>query len=126
MKLRITIEGRTYDVDVELVDELASSPAPLPAATVKIASPLPATPPARGRRGAKQEDDGTLRSPFAAVVISIAAAPGQKVAKGDLLMVIEAMKMETSILAEADGTVKAVPVAVGDAVKPGQALVEFE
>ena len=126
MKLRITIEGRTYDVDVELVDELASSPAPLPAASVKIASPLPATPPARGRRGAKQEDDGILRSPFAAVVISIATSAGQKVAKGDLLMVIEAMKMETSIVAEADGTVKAVPVAVGEAVKPGQALVEFE
>ena len=126
MKLRITIEGRTYDVDVELVDELASSPAPLPAATVKIASPLPATPVARGRRGAKQEDDGTLRSPFAAVVISIATAAGQKVEKGDLLMVIEAMKMETSILAESAGTVKAVPVAVGEAVKPGQPLVEFE
>ena len=126
MKLRITIEGRTYDVDVELVDELASSPAPLPAATVKIASPLPATPPMRGRRGAKQEDDGTLRSPFAAVVVSIATVAGQKVEKGDLLMVIEAMKMETSIVAEAAGTVKAVPVAVGHAVKPGQALVEFE
>jgi biotin carboxyl carrier protein len=126
VKLRITIEGRTYDVDVELVDELASSPAPLPAASVKIASPLPATPPARGRRGAKQEDDGILRSPFAAVVVSVAVAVGQKVAKGDLLMVIEAMKMETSIVAEADGTVKAVAIAVGEPVKPGQALVEFE
>jgi biotin carboxyl carrier protein len=113
-------------VDVELVDELASSPAPLPAASVKIASPLPATPPARGRRGAKQEDDGILRSPFAAVVVSVAVAVGQKVAKGDLLMVIEAMKMETSIVAEADGTVKAVAIAVGEPVKPGQALVEFE
>ncbi len=126
MKLRITIEGKTYDVDVELVDELAVSPAPLPAATVKIASPLPPTPPIRGRRGVKQEDDGTLRSPLAAVVVAIAAAAGQKVEKGDLLMVIEAMKMETSIVAEAAGTVKAVPVAVGHAVKPGQALVEFE
>lgn len=125
MKLRITIEGRTYDVDVELVDELALSPAPLPAATVKIASPLPATPPARGRRAAK-EDDGNVRSPFAGVVISVAAAAGRKVAKGDLLLVIEAMKMETSVVAEADGTVKAVSVAVGDAVKPGQVLVEFE
>lgn len=126
MKLRITIEGKTYDVDVELVDELAVSPAPLPAATVKIASPLPPTPPIRGRRGVKQEDDGTLRSPLAAVVVAIAAAAGQRVEKGDLLMVIEAMKMETSIVAEAAGTVKAVPVAVGHAVKPGQALVEFE
>jgi len=126
VKLRITIEGKTYDVDVELVDELAVSPAPLPAATVKIASPLPPTPPIRGRRGVKQEDDGTLRSPLAAVVVAIAAAAGQKVEKGDLLMVIEAMKMETSIVAEAAGTVKAVPVAVGHAVKPGQALVEFE
>jgi len=126
VKLRITIEGKTYDVDVELVDELAVSPAPLPAATVKIASPLPPTPPIRGRRGVKQEDDGTLRSPLAAVVVAIAAAAGQRVEKGDLLMVIEAMKMETSIVAEAAGTVKAVPVAVGHAVKPGQALVEFE
>jgi biotin carboxyl carrier protein len=125
VKLRITIEGRTYDVDVELVDEQAPSPSPLPAATVKIASPLPATPPARGRRASK-EDDGSLRSPFAGVVMSVATAAGRKVARGDLLLVIEAMKMETRIVAEADGTVKGVPVAVGDAVKPGQVLVEFE
>ena len=125
MKLRITIEGRVYDVDVELVDEQASSPAPLPAATVKIASPLPSTPPPRGHRGAK-EDDGAVRSPFAGVVISVAAAAGRRVAKGDLLLVIEAMKMETRIVAEADGTVKAVSVAAGDGVKPGQVLVEFE
>ena len=66
------------------------------------------------------------RSPFAGVVISIAVEPGQQVAKGDPLLVIEAMKMETKIVSEAAGVVKAVCVAAGDAVKPGQILVELE
>ncbi len=125
MKLRITIESRSYDVDVELVEEQAPSPAPLPGATVKIAPPMPGTPPARGRRASKG-DDKALCSPFAGIVISVATAEGRQVAKGDLLLVIEAMKMETKILAEADGTVKGVSVAAGDPVKPGQVLVEFE
>ncbi len=126
MKLRITIEGRSYDVDVELVDEQPQvSPAPMPAATVKIAPPVPAQPPIRGRRPARG-DDKTSRSPFAGVVVSVAAAAGQRLAKGDPLLVIEAMKMETKVVAEADGVVKAVCVAAGDAVRPGQVLVEFE
>jgi glutaconyl-CoA/methylmalonyl-CoA decarboxylase subunit gamma len=126
VKLRITIEGRTYDVDVEMVgEEPLSSPAPLPAATVKLAPPVPAVPPARSSRFVKG-DGKTSRSPFAGVVISVAVAAGQKVAKGDLLLVIEAMKMETKVIAEADGTVKVVCVAAGDGVKPGQTLVEFE
>jgi biotin carboxyl carrier protein len=124
--LRITVEGRTYDVDVEVVDEGAlPPPSPMPGASVKLAPPVPAMPPVRGGRLPKG-DHKTSRTPFAGLVISVAVVPGQNVAKGDLLVVIEAMKMESKIVAEAAGVVKAVRVAAGDAVKPGQILVEFE
>jgi biotin carboxyl carrier protein len=131
VKLRITLEGKTYDVDVEVVAEpqmppgtgQARPPGPLPG---RGAKPLPpASPHPRGRRPHKA-DDKICRSGFAGVVISVAVSAGQSVERGDLLMVIEAMKMETKIAAEAGGVVKAVRVAAGDAVKPGQILMEFE
>jgi biotin carboxyl carrier protein len=124
MKLRITIEGKTYDVDVEVVAE-SPAPEPEPARTAKPTPP--AAPPPRPRGIRPQEtDDGICRSPLAGLVISVAAHAGQAVGKGDLLLVLEAMKMETKIGAAAAGVVKAVRVAAGDAVKPGQVLVEFE
>jgi biotin carboxyl carrier protein len=122
VKLRITLEGKTYEVEVEVVEEVEEAPAPPPARAIKP------PPPARvsftqGRRGVK--DEKNARSPLAAVVISVAVVAGQPVDKGDLLVVIEAMKMETRILAPAAGVVKAVHAAAGDAVKPGQVLVEL-
>ena len=128
MKLRITVEGKTYDVDVEVVDETQTPPAPpqVPAPSVKPPAARVAPVPYSRARQAARSDEKTCRSPLAGIVVSIAAAVGQAVAKSDLLLVIEAMKMETRILSEGDGTVKAVKVAAGDAVKSGQVLVEFE
>lgn len=120
MKLRITVEGRTYDVEVEVVEEAPLPAAPRPARAIKPPPPARVPLPRRGK------DEKNARSPLAAVVISVTAVAGQRVEKGELLMVIEAMKMETKILAPAAGVVKSVRAAAGDAVKPGQILVELE
>ncbi len=124
MKLRITLEGKKYDVEVELLDEAQAPPPPPPVAARHAAPPLPPIP-FRGRLGVKNDERHTY-SPLAGVVVQVTAAPGQKVAKNDLLLVLEAMKMETRIVALGDAVVKQIPCKTGDGVKPGQLLVEFD
>ncbi|MGE5644733.1 MAG: acetyl-CoA carboxylase biotin carboxyl carrier protein subunit [Acidobacteriota bacterium] len=124
MKLKITLEGKTYEVEVEVVDE---SPQPLPAPPIVPRAIKPPPPPySGGGRKALKSDDHTCRSPLAGVVSSIAVAPGQAVEKNDLLLVLEAMKMETRIFSQAPGIIRTIQVAPGDAVKPGQVLIEIE
>jgi len=71
-------------------------------------------------------DEGHLLSPMPGVVVSVAAEAGQKVAKGAVLVVVEAMKMEHAIAAPRDGLVKALNVAAGDRVAAGEELVVLE
>jgi biotin carboxyl carrier protein len=124
VKLRITLEGTQYEVDVEIVEEPPQ--APLAAASYAPRPVKPVPPPyVKGRRVAAS-DDKTCRSPLAGVVSSIAVAVGQEVAKNSPLLVIEAMKMETKLFSQAAGTIKSVRVAAGDSVKPGQVLIELE
>jgi biotin carboxyl carrier protein len=59
-------------------------------------------------------------------VIAVKVAPGQKVARGEELLVVESMKMENAVRAPRDGTVRAVAAQVGDMVGPGAVLVELE
>jgi biotin carboxyl carrier protein len=124
VKLRITLEGTQYEVDVEIVEEPPQAPLASPSYAPRPVRPLP-PPFVKGRRVAKS-DDQTCRSPLSGLVSSIAVAVGQQVAKNDPLLVIEAMKMETKLFSQAPGTIKAVRVAPGDSVKPGQVLIELE
>lgn len=71
-------------------------------------------------------DPGTHTAPMPGVVLSIAVAPGNAVRRGDVLMIIEAMKMKNEIRATRDAQVHAVPVEVGAQVKYGDPLVVFE
>jgi biotin carboxyl carrier protein len=122
--LRITVEGKVYDVVVEDVTEDAGStfyqsptagmPAPRPAAVPSAPAPAPA--PAPGGPDEKA-------APLAGVVIEIAVNVGQQVKAGDKVAVIEAMKMKTVVSAHKDGKVSNIAVKVGDAVEAGQALL---
>ncbi|HXM87007.1 MAG TPA: acetyl-CoA carboxylase biotin carboxyl carrier protein subunit, partial [Solirubrobacteraceae bacterium] len=67
----------------------------------------------------------TVKAPFAGVVVSVAHAASERVAAGAPLLVLEAMKMEHEVLAEAGGVVRSVEVAVGDAVEEGQVLLRM-
>jgi biotin carboxyl carrier protein len=71
-------------------------------------------------------DEAALASPMPATVAAIKVAPGQQVAKGDLLVMLEAMKMELPIKAPRDGRVTAIACRAGDLVQPGVPLLEIE
>ncbi|NTU54045.1 MAG: acetyl-CoA carboxylase biotin carboxyl carrier protein subunit [Chlorobiaceae bacterium] len=132
MQLSLTIDGKKYVVDVEVIEgEEVRLPAsfPQPVSTIQSRNPEPITP-AR-THSAKQvtddlPDEKVCRSPIAGIVSRVNVRVGQKLQINDLLVVLEAMKMETNITAHSAGTVKAIMSTPGQAVKSGQALIEFE
>jgi 3-methylcrotonyl-CoA carboxylase alpha subunit len=79
-----------------------------------------------GVRPARRHDAGALEAPMPGRVAAVRAEPGQRVKKGEELLVVEAMKMENALRAPRNGVVRAVHVTVGDMVAPGRPLVEFE
>lgn len=127
-KLRITVEGKAYDVTVE---ELTESGHPAPsypsiagtgASASVTAAPMAAPPPAPAVPMAAAAP-GDEASPLGGVVDSIAVTVGQQVAEGDKIAVVEAMKMKTALYAHRGGTVTAIAVKPGDAVEAGQILL---
>ncbi len=113
----ITVNGNVYDVTVE---ENVGGAVAAPAR--KVAAPVapkaaPAAPKAAGAAGGIKVTAGA-----AGKVFKIEANVGQKVAKGDAVIIIEAMKMEIPVVAPEDGTVASIDVAVGDAVEAGGVL----
>jgi methylmalonyl-CoA carboxyltransferase small subunit len=131
LKLQIDVDGKTYEVEVEVVedDEAPRLPNFGPYAAVPSTVQSTQAPVARTQPQAQDENvDETrvCRSPVAGVVIKVNAQAGQQIQGDDLMMVLEAMKMETNVTAPHAGTVKKVRVAQGDAVKVNQILVELE
>lgn len=132
MKLKIGLDGRTYEVDVEVVEEGASRDRGYPPPYAETAVPRWMPPVAAPMAAAAASGEGTVdeskvcRSPVAGIVTRINAQPGQQLERNDLIMVLEAMKMETSVTAFSAGKIKAVKVDQGDGVKVNQILVEIE
>ncbi|MGA7830572.1 MAG: biotin/lipoyl-containing protein [Terracidiphilus sp.] len=131
MKLQVGIDGKTYEVEVEVLedDALPSHPGYAPAQPQPAAARPAPTASAQAQAPAAVEvagEDKLCRSPVTGVVIKVNATPGQAVQANDLLMVLEAMKMETNVTAPCAGKVKSVRVAQGDSVKTNQVVVEFE
>ena len=128
MKLKITVNDKTYEVDVEAVEpETPAAPPrgyPVEPASVRVAAapPRPAGPVEAG----PVDEEKVCRSPVSGIVVRVGAQPGQQLQVGDILLVLEAMKMETNITAPVAGKVKAVRVAQGESVQSGQVVVEFE
>lgn len=128
MKLRITIDGKVYEAEVEIVDNDESAPEypeypAAPPAFVPAAIVEPAVAPRSAEAG---DNDKECRSPVTGMVIRVDVGSGQAVQPGEVLMVLESMKMEMQISAPRSGVVKSVQVAQGSSVKVNQLLVEFE
>jgi methylmalonyl-CoA carboxyltransferase small subunit len=126
MKLKITIDGKPYDVDVE-VEETEASPTPYAPAVFSQPTMVPSmAPPPLASPSGGAADDKVCRSPMVGIIVRILVQEGQKVKQDDPLVVLEAMKMETTITSPNTGKVKAIPVHATESVQSGQVLVEFE
>lgn len=112
----IKVNGNVYDVTVEENGNgAAAAPVAAPKAAPKAASK--AAPKAAAGAGSIKVEAGA-----AGKVFKIEASVGQKVSRGDAVLIVEAMKMEIPVVAPEDGTVASIDVAVGDAVEAGQTL----
>jgi glutaconyl-CoA/methylmalonyl-CoA decarboxylase subunit gamma len=141
MKLRVKLENKTYEVEVEDIkarpilakvdgetfevwpEEVqaaaaASPSAPAPSAPAAPAVAAAAAAPVQG--GAK-----TVPAPIPGVILSLSVREGETVKNGQELLILEAMKMNNAIRASRDGTIARIHVAPGDHVKHGQPLMEF-
>ncbi len=132
MKLKITIDGKQYEVEVEASEEERGqhNSGPYyyvpPSNPVSVAAPPPPPQAAGAAPSGNVSEDKVCRSPIAGIVVRIAAQTGQSIQANDPLIVVEAMKMETNITSPVSGKVKAIHAAVGDGVQINQVLVEFE
>lgn len=112
----ITVNGNVYDVTVE--ESGAGAPAARPAAAAPKAAPAaaPKAAPAGGAGAVK------IEAKAAGKVFAVEASVGQAVKKGDTVVILEVMKMETPVVAETDGTIASIDVAKGDSVEVGTVL----
>ncbi|MGA3009858.1 MAG: biotin/lipoyl-containing protein [Terracidiphilus sp.] len=131
MKLQISIDGKTYEAEVEVLEDdtiqrqpsygpyqpLHATVQSMPVTSAKAPAPLAEE---------NASEDKLCRSPVTGVVIKVNVEAGQTIKANDLIMVLEAMKMETNVTASNAGKVKSVRVAQGDSVKVNQVVVEFE
>jgi methylmalonyl-CoA carboxyltransferase small subunit len=128
VKLNINIDGKTYEVDVEAVEPTAPSPVlrGLPVGSAPVRLPAAPTPGPAASDDKPVNESKVCRSPVSGIVIRVAAQIGQTLQAGDVLLVLEAMKMETNITAPGPGKIAAIPVHEGDSVQSGQVVVELE
>lgn len=129
-KFKITVNGKSYDVEVEemggspaaapvvqAAPAPAPSPAPAPAAPAKTtAAPAPAV------AGPIPDGAITVKAPMPGKIAALKAETGKVIKRGDVILVLEAMKMQNDITATADGTLHEIRVAPGDNVKTGDVL----
>lgn len=124
--LRITVEGKTYDVTVELLEEqpTVAGHTPVSRPTAPVATPQKEAP-APAVSAIAAGGGNMIASPMAGTVFKCPVKPGDAVQMNQVVMILEAMKMETPIFATAAGMVQAVLVKEGDTVDEGQGLVQI-
>ncbi|MBR5539761.1 MAG: biotin/lipoyl-binding protein [Clostridia bacterium] len=135
-RFNITVNGKAYDVQVEEIGGTApvaspvSAPAPVAAPTpVAVPTPAPvaeAVPAPVAAPAAQAAGTETILAPMPGTIVNIVVSAGQAVKSGEVLLVLEAMKMENEIMAPRDGVVAGVHVNKGDSVDSGALLVSLQ
>ena len=129
MKYKVTLNGRTYEVEVEagkamlLSEYEAIAPAPVAAAPVAAPAAAPTAAPAAAAAPAVTGAGEAVKAPMPGTILKVNVSQGQAVKEGDVLCVLEAMKMENEIMAPKAGTVTQVVTSKGASVNTGDALV---
>ena len=121
-KYVITVNGTKYEVIVEEADMNAKF---TKAEAPKAAPAAPAVAPAAAPKAAPSAGANSVKAPLPGNILKVKVSQGASVKKGDLLCVLEAMKMENEILAPSDGTVSAVYAKEGSSVQSGDVLFEL-
>ncbi len=110
-KYNLNVNGTAYEVTVEEIQGGAAAPAP-------VAAPAPAPAPAPAAAGSGEP----VSAPMPGTLLDVKVSVGQAVKSGDVLMILEAMKMENEIMAPKDGTVTSVSATKGASVQSGDVL----
>ena len=122
---RITVNGTSYDVSVEELSG-GAAPAAAPVAAAPVAAPAPAAPapaaPAAPAPAAGGAGSIKVSSPMPGKILAVKANVGDSVKKGQVILILEAMKMENEVVAPEDGTIASIDVTVGASVESGDTL----
>ncbi|PKL08460.1 MAG: acetyl-CoA carboxylase biotin carboxyl carrier protein subunit [Spirochaetae bacterium HGW-Spirochaetae-7] len=119
-KYKVTVNGQSYDVGVEDVGS-AVGPAAAPVAQASASAPVAPAAAAPAASGGAV----TIKAPMPGTVLSLKVATGNPVKRGDVLMILEAMKMENEISAPSDGVVAAIRVQAGSTVNTGDPMIDL-
>lgn len=128
---RITVNGVSYDVTVEETAAAATQPTPVPFAAPAVTSaPAPKATPAPAAAPAPKAAPvaigaNAIKAPMPGTIVKVNVKAGDSVKRGDVLCVLEAMKMENEIMAPADGTVAGVNVSAGESVQTDAVLLSL-
>ena len=119
-KYNITVNGTMYEVVVEEVGGSASAPVAAPVFSAPVAAPAAKAPAAQGTEGANK-----VTAPMPGTILNVKVSVGQSVKKGDVICVLEAMKMENDIPAPCDGVIASVNTSKGASVNSGDVLASI-
>ena len=120
----ITVNGNVYEVTVE-EGVSTGAPAAAPKAAPKPAAPKAAAPAPKPAAPAGAAGAVAVTAPMPGKILGVKASAGQAVKRGEVIMVLEAMKMENDIVAPSDGTIATINVAVGDAVESDAGYIKL-
>ena len=129
MKLKITVDNKAYDVDVEILEEEKAPPRSFNRPIVSVGSAGHVASASKTSPSAQEtvaDEAKVVRSPVVGIVVRVNCKPGENVSKNQTVVLLEAMKMESAVNVPIDATVKEIRVSEGDSVQSGQVLVVFE
>ena len=124
-KYRITVEGKTYEMDVELIGANGAVVAPV----AKAAAPVVAAPkaaPAPVATKPAEVGSGSVVAPMPGTILKVLKASGDAVKAGEVVLILEAMKMENEITAPVDGTIGSLNLTEGSTVAGGDLLFDVK
>ncbi|QTA38162.1 biotin/lipoyl-binding protein [Thermosipho ferrireducens] len=137
-KFKVRVNGKEYLVEVEEMGKTSEGPVPkqVQEVTPKVEKTVESQPIEKQEVKEKTQTPSvsekttgsvkTIKSPMSGLIVKVLVTPGQNVNSGDKVIILEAMKMENDILADASGKVKSVLVKEGDNVDTGQVLIELD